>query len=76
MVNSEDWSAWISALVNSGLILAEAFCSKFLAYSAFLSNANLIPKPNSALSSNNEFAHTGPQPSLLVVQGVVGKFPP
>ena len=36
--------------------------------------AILKPKPNSALSSNKEFDHAGPLPSLLDVQGVVGKF--
>ena len=37
-----------------------------------VSVAILIPNPNSALSSNNEFAQAGPCPSLFVVYGVAG----
>ena len=32
--------------------------------------------PNSALSSNSELFHAGPNPSALVVHGVVGRLPP
>ena len=35
-----------------------------------------IPKPNSALSSNREFAHAGPLPSLFTVYGVAGAEAP
>ena len=38
--------------------------------------ANIIPNPNSALSSNSEFAQDGPLPSWLVVYGVDGADPP
>ena len=36
--------------------------SKLTEISCFLVNANRIPRPNSALSSNNEFAQAGPLP--------------
>jgi len=35
-----------------------------------------IPYPNSALSSNKEFAQAGPLPSWFTVYGVVGADPP
>ena len=35
-----------------------------------------IPRPCSALSSNREFAHAGPLPSLLTVYGLVAAGPP
>jgi hypothetical protein len=41
-----------------------------------LSAANLKPRPNSALSSNSEFDQAGPRPSLFLVHGVTGRFPP
>ena len=35
-----------------------------------------MPKPNSALSSNKEFAQAGPSPLLFVVYGKDGLEPP
>ena len=37
--------------------------------------AKFIPKPNSALSSNKEFAQDGPRPCLFTVYGVDGAEP-
>ena len=41
-----------------------------------VSIATFIPMPNSALSSNSEFAHATPLPSSFVVYGVDGAEPP
>lgn len=52
----------------------------FLAISLILSRlcvmAQIIPKPNSALSSNNELAQAGPRPYLSVAYGLYGKLKP
>src|SRR5581483_4952129 len=50
--------------------------SRVRAASACASRATRMPRPNSALSSNSEFAHAGPRPALLVDHGVVGRLPP
>ena len=44
--------------------------------SIWCSSAMRMPSPNSALSSNSEFAHAGPRPAALVLHGVVGRLPP
>jgi hypothetical protein len=46
------------------------------AIASCLSALNAHTQANSALSSNSELDQAGPLPSLLTVQGVVGRLPP
>jgi hypothetical protein len=56
--------------------LAASFCISSTNLALICSTAKYCPNPNSALSSNNEFAQDGPLPSWLTVYGVDGADPP
>ena len=64
--------ASVNSVPTSSLIVF----NKEIAYWRFMSVANFIPNPNSALSSNKELAQAGPFPAAFLLQGVVGRFPP
>ena len=58
-------------------IASSGIASSFNAITVWILSLNvstpiLIPKPNSALSSNNELAQAGPRPSAFVVYGLDG----
>ena len=65
-----------ASLASSHISIA----NKLSIFSAILAliclTAKYIPYPNSALSSNNEFAQAGPLPSWLTVYGDDGYEPP
>ena len=57
--------------VKGHSVKSKLFSIPDFAFSASLARrvllASIIPKPNSALSSNREFCHAGPWPALLTV---------
>ncbi len=65
---------------NASFDAPEVFSTACVMRSASLARrwavASIIPNPYSALSSNKEFAHAGPNPCSLVVNGTDGAEPP
>ena len=65
-----------TALVSSAILLSNATFTLSAILSLIALTPKNIPKPYSALSSNNEFAQAGPCPLWLTVYGVAGADPP